>query len=607
MISVKLSKRGTNIVVTFNGSQFTQIKEVLKENAFTYKLKYEGMSNVWTQKPSYSGAAIEELLTIEYFPISDEVRESFTIKEETQHYRTKYTTELLVSEPLKEFQKTAIKAGITQSRYYFGLEMGMGKTYIIVNVLNHLFFYKMAECALILAPLESIYNFRDEILMFNSVGITYDDIYIADVNNREPFLSGKKIVIMTYRSFVMLADDGYKEATGVRFKKSKRKSCYDMPTINMDSWFSKRVLISDEAHLLKNIHAKQTQIVELHKQYFNFRYMLSGTPDPLGPEDWYSQLHILDESIIPQAYYTWLGTIAVVGTNFSRFGIVRYKPKKVAEFSTLITPWVMREFGQLDLPPLLIEPVKLILSKKQLAIYRELVVYTLNILKLEDGKIIPKKVESKFPFIIQAVENPCILKGKIDQDASPSLYKLVEAWKFEDHSKLEYLDSLLEKYIAEGHRVIIWSGHPKTIQSLGAYYNKYDPVVLHGEMELLKGESKAEFRFRIVNEFKNNESHKIAILSYQMASTAMNIVQASRTIYFDRSFNSLYWTQSIKRNHRPGQTKTVLVNPLITLGTLEDSLDKRLRNKGVRSKIFFDAESYPMETWTKLFNGELEI
>ena len=91
-------------------------------------------------------------------------------------------------------------------------------------------------------------------------------------------------------------------------------------------------------------------------------------------------------------------------------------------------------------------------------------------------------------------------------------------------------------------------------------------MVLHGEMELLKGESKAEFRFRIVNEFKNNESHKIAILSYQMASTAMNIVQASRTIYFDRSFNSLL--DPIKRNHRP-QTKTVLVNPLITLGTLE--------------------------------------
>ena len=284
---------------------------------------------------------------------------------------------------------------------------------------------------------------------------------------------------------------------------------------------------------------------------------------PNGLADWYNQMMFLDESIINNDYYSWLSTVASVGNRFSDYSINYYYKDKEAEFAKRIEPWVMREFteGNIVLPELDIQRVYLRANKEQETIYHTLVKYVLSVLKEEDGVVIPKRVESKLPFIMQAVENPCLLKGKIDPLVSSTLYKLVDKWEFENHSKLPYLDALLERYVSEGKRIIIWSGHPLSIQQLEAYYGKYNPVALHGELPLLRGESKAEMRNRVIDEFKYNDSHKIAILSYLMASTAVNITQSSRSIYFDRSFNSVYYSQSLKRNHRIGQTENVIVNP----------------------------------------------
>lgn len=606
MIEVKLSGSKKTLMVLFSGKNFLEIKEVLKNHRFSYNEKYGGYSNVWTHPVSFTMGAINELKQIENFAIPTEVFDYASTREETEYFRIPLDNSLLKEPPKGDFQIRAIEKGITQNRYYYGLEMGLGKTYIIVNVMNHLWKHELIDSILIIVPFESVYNFSRELLRFNTFGLTEDDIYIADVNNREPFTSGKKVVITHYRSFLMLADDGYFQMTGKKFKSTKRKSCYDFPTLPIPEWGTRRAIILDEAHAIKNASSRQSIVINLHKQYFDFRYELSGTPDPNGLADWYNQMMFLDESIINKEYFSWLNTVASVGNRFSDYSINYYYKDKEAKFAEQIKPWVMREFteGNIVLPELSIQNTYLRLNKEQEAIYHSLVKYVLSVLKEEDGVIVPKKVESKLPFIMQAVENPCLLKGKIDPEKSSILHKMVEKWKFEKHSKLPYLDALLDKYISEGKRVIIWSGHPLTIQQLGDYYAKYNPVMLHGELRLMNGESSAELRNRIIDEFKQNSNHKVAILSYLMASTAVNITEATRTIYFDRNFNSVYYQQSLKRNHRIGQTENVLVNPLVTEKTIEESLDLNLTNKSNSSKELFKKDSLSMEQWETYFNGK---
>lgn len=582
------------------GDKFDELKDCLKDQNFYFNKSWKGYDNIWVGEKVQAYRALLEIQKIEKMPLDKETLLKLLPTPETKFYRLPYKRDLLKSSPMGDYQANGIKRGLKQNRLLLAWEMGLGKSFTVISILNHLWHYKMIDSFLIVAPSESVYNFRREILQFSTAGFTEDDIYIANVNNRDPFNSGKPIIIMTYRTFLMLSDDAYKSKTG---KVSKK---YTSVTLPIDNWGTKRAIVADESHMIKNPSARQTKVLQIHKEFFEYRYLLTGTPDPNGVAGWYSQINFMDKELIGESYHSWINTVADVGNRFSAQAINYYYPDQVKKFMKKIEPLVSREFAadNLDLPEQFIKETYVALSKKQRDLYQDLISYTLAVLKEEEGEIIPRSVENKFPFIMQALENPSLLKGKIDAELSPSLHKKVESWKFKDHSKIEILDSLVDKYLSEGRKLIIWSGHPLTMDELSEHYSKKNPITIHGQPNLPKGKMKDEFKNEQLELFKNSKDHNLLIASYYVLSSAVNIVQATRAIYFDRSQNPTAWMQSLKRIHRIGQNERTVVHPLIFEHTLEERLNRALKRKDKLNNNLTKSDSLSQSEWKALFLGD---
>lgn len=576
-------------------SDFDDLKQICKMGHLIWTPEIK--SWIGTKKQIYSLIPFFENTLEQQLPQS--IKDFVTPVQETSFTRSTFLPEVLKAEPIGEFQKQGIIRGIRQNRLLYAWEMGLGKTYTVISVINHLWAKGTVDRVMVIAPSESVYNFRREFLKFGSFSLKEEEIYVANVDNRTPLEFDPKIIIMTYRTFLMLSDDAY------FVKNKKRSKSYRTPTLPIDSWGTNRAIILDESHMIKSRTARQSKALSLHKQFFNYRYLLSGTPDPNGVDGYFNQIEFLDEGAIGKDYYSWLRDVANIGNRWSDYGINYFYPEKVKEFIDSISFLVSREFtaGNLELPELLIKKIYTEFSPKQEKIYQDLVSYTLNIIKEENGVIIPKKVQEKFPFIMQAIENPCMLVEKIDGTRSPGLANQLHRWKFGDHSKLEPISSMLENYIDnENRKVILWSGHPLTMDQLLEFYGKYNPLIIHGLVDM-KGMDKEHYRDEVLTEFRSKKDRPLLIASYLVLSQAVTIVEATRSIYFDRSWNYTYWAQSIKRSHRIGQEQSVIASPVLIEHSLDERLDKNLDRKEGLNNNLFNADVLTKEQWRDIFLG----
>lgn len=601
MVILGLSRDKQTLTVKIGGKNFLDLKDVLVDNHFYFQPEFEYQEKVWIKEVYLCEDALLELYDIEEFTISDSILDALEPTPETEFFRLPFDESQLRSKPIGDFQIRAIKQGITQSRLYLAHKMGLGKSFMIISILNHLWAKGLIDKILIVAPTESVINFKRELLRFSTIPLSNNEICIAGVENREPFRSDVKVVIMRYRTFLMLSDDAYKK-THHKFTKKYRTAC-----LPLDNWGMNRAIVLDEAHLIKNSQSRWTKTLHMHKHFFRFRYMLSGTPYPRGVEDLYSQITFLDKGLIPVDYHSWISSLAVLGNNWSQYAIRYYKEDRVKNFLRGVEKWLIREFTEdnIDLPERIIDPVYVEFSEKQKRIYQSYISYRLDESKSKNGKIVMKEVFNDFPRLSLALDNPSILKGKVDFQKNPVLYKLIDKWKFEDHSKLEATESLLEKFIDEEEKkVIIWSGHPLTIKQLGEHFKKYDPVLIHGGLETPKGLDRNDLIDQLVESFKKEKKHRLLIASYYMIARAVNIVEAPRAICFDRPYDFEIWDQMTKRNHRYGSTETVLIKPLLIENSIDERQDRVLKTREKIDKDLLKYDSLSKEQWKKLFEGE---
>lgn len=597
---VKYYLHNNKVGVTLGGYNFEDLKEILKDYDFQYKSVWNSHNHIWCGSGKSAIRALYDLQRFEFFEIQRKDIKLLLPEVETKYHKISYKTDLLKAPPIGQFQENGIKLLLKQTRYMLAWEMGLGKTFAVISALNHLHAENLVDSVLIVAPSESIYNFQRELIQFSTFVNSEDDVYVANVNNRQPFESDKRVIIMTYRTFLMLSDDAYKRIHG------RKSTKYRSTVLLIDQWGSKRAIILDESHKVKNVQSRQSKVLHLHKHFFDFRYLLTGTPDPNGVNGFYSQINFMDNSIIGENYITWLKSVANLGTKWSEYGINFFYSEPVKKFVNQIKPWVDRQYTEnnIDLPDLKIKKIYVGMNNKQKYLYQELVSHWLKEIQKSESSLSPRYIERTFPLIMQSLEDPCLLKGKTNNNLSKKLYDMIEKWKFTDHSQLESCSSLLNTYIEEGdHKVILWGGHPLTMNSLKEYYKKYNPITIHGRIDVPFGKTAHEYKNELLEKFKADKKHQLLIASYFVLSTAVNIIEAPRAIYWDRSFNPAAWMQSIKRNHRIGQTEKVFINPLIIEHSLDERLDRQLDKKDKLNNNLMNADSLSVQEWKDLFQG----
>jgi len=131
--------------------------------------------------------------------------------------------------------------------------------------------------------------------------------------------------------------------------------------------------------------------------------------------------------------------------------------------------------------------------------------------------------------------------------------------------KTETLFELLEPFMAEGQKVLVFSQFVQMLQILDKECQAREIPTY-----LLTGETKN--RMEVVNAFQEDTEPSVFLLSLRAAGTGLNLTTASYVVLYDPWWNPAVEAQAIDRSHRIGQTQTVNAYRLISPGTVEEKI-----------------------------------
>lgn len=133
--------------------------------------------------------------------------------------------------------------------------------------------------------------------------------------------------------------------------------------------------------------------------------------------------------------------------------------------------------------------------------------------------------------------------------------------------KVKVLLQLLERYHAEGRRVLIFSQFTQILDILQKVLEKEGI-----RFSLLTGATPVDARQSLVDEFTDDESISVFLLSTKAGGMGINLTAASVVIMFDQDFNPHNDKQAQDRAYRIGQKQNVDVVKLITKGSIEEDM-----------------------------------
>ena len=133
--------------------------------------------------------------------------------------------------------------------------------------------------------------------------------------------------------------------------------------------------------------------------------------------------------------------------------------------------------------------------------------------------------------------------------------------------KLERLRTMLPKLVKEGHRVLLFSQWTMCMDILECLLNS-----LGMKFFRLDGSTDIKERQDMIDEFNEDESISVFLLSTRAGGMGINLTAADTVIIHDLDFNPTVDLQAEDRCHRIGQTRPVTVYKLVTEGSVDEKI-----------------------------------
>ncbi|XP_062230731.1 probable ATP-dependent DNA helicase CHR719 [Phragmites australis] len=148
--------------------------------------------------------------------------------------------------------------------------------------------------------------------------------------------------------------------------------------------------------------------------------------------------------------------------------------------------------------------------------------------------------------------------------------------------KFELLDRLLPKLHRADHRVLLFSQMTKLLDILEVYLQMYNFKYMR-----LDGSTKTEERGRLLADFNKKDSeYFLFLLSTRAGGLGLNLQTADTVIMFDSDWNPQMDQQAEDRAHRIGQKKEVRIFVLVSVGSIEEEILNRAKQKmGIDAKV----------------------
>jgi len=453
-----------------------------------------------------------------------------------------------------DHQITALERGWQRPEFGLFMEMGTGKSKVLIDNLGMLYQEGEINFALIIAPKGVYRNWTSkEIPEHMSDDIPHRVIrWVASPNKTQQAemrsvgeeFEGLTIFVMNVESFSSVKGRTAGEWMGRAFGRNG-------------------LIAIDESTTIKNHKAKRTKALMKIASAFKYKRLLTGSPVTKSPMDLYSQCEFLRPGLLGyDSYYAFQGRYAVV----QRKTMGSHAFQQIVGFRNLdeltfkIDQFSYRVLKQdcLDLPDKIYTVRYVGLTKEQRDMYNSIKQHAL--VMLDDGEL------STAPAVItQMLRLQQILSGHLKTDEGDTVYF--------DSKRMDALKEILEEH--DG-KAIIWSRFRYDIQQITKMLNE---TFGQGCAASYYGDTSDDERQRAVNDFQNSEHLKFFVGNPSTAGYGLTLTEANLVIYYANDFNLETRAQSEDRAHRIGQKNNVTYVDLISEGTIDERIVKSLQSK----------------------------
>ena len=320
------------------------------------------------------------------------------------------------------------------------------------------------------------------------------------------------------------------------------------------------LLLIDESHEFKNSKALKTKAIRSIKYSFDYRILMSATPAINHIEDFYSQLELIDKSLIPMsenAFKLWLANR--IGTKWDRYAITSYNSKNVKKLKDVIQPVAIQRLKE-DIPEMkvekIIKEIYLQMTIDQSTLYNLIVKEEIKKIKEEYNRLSWQLILDKLPLMCEILDNPLLLKKR--RYNNEKINYILDKWDIKKDPKFILLESLLSNYVDyQGEKVVVYGIHPDTLNILTELFKKYNPLVIHGSLDIKNKEKDRALKQQMFNE---RDENKVMFLSALTSSQGINLQKkCRRIIVYEMTWDTTKFRQLQDRTHRIDSTQNTIV------------------------------------------------
>jgi SNF2 family DNA or RNA helicase len=450
-----------------------------------------------------------------------------------------------------EHQLKALEMSWNRETYAYFMEMGTGKTKVLIDNMAMLYDHGKIDGALIIAP-KGVINtwYQQELPAHLPTHIeNVSVLWQAHINQKQQdkldtlFETGHKLHIL------VMNVEALSTVKGVKF-------AYKFISAH------KTLMVVDESTTIKNPKAKRTKNIVKLSKYTKYRRILTGSPVTRNPLDLYSQCEFLSPwHLDSESFYSFRNRYAEMKTmNFGGRSVqVVAFYKNLGELSEKLKPFSYRVLKEdcLDLPPKIYMKRIITLTPEQEKIYKE----------MKEKAIAEMNGErmSTATALTQLMRLQQITCGHFKGDDAE-----IQEIK---HNRLNELMDVLEE--VEG-KAIIWAHWQRDVQIIkDAIIKEYGP----GSVVDYYGLTPQDQRQKNKDNFQNNKEVRFFVGTPQTGGYGITLTAANTVIYYSNGYDLEKRLQSEDRAHRIGQKKSVTYVDIIADKTVDQKIVRALKNK----------------------------
>jgi len=448
-------------------------------------------------------------------------------------------------------QLTALEKSWNKETYAYFMEMGTGKTKVLIDNMSMLYDKGKIDGALIIAPKGVVKTWYEQELP------THLPKHIENVTVLwQPNITKKQqekleslFEIETALHIIIMNVEALSTDKGVKFASKFLNS-------------HKVLMAIDESTTIKNSSAKRTKNILALSKYAKYRRIMTGSPVTKNPLDLYSQCEFLSSWLLNfQSFYAFRNRYAEMKTIHARGRSIQvvHRFQNIGELSDKLKGFSYRVLKEdcLDLPDKIYVKRNVALTSEQSKLYQQMKTMALAIL---NGKQV-----TSVTVLTQLMRLHQITCGHFTaDDGSTQLVK---------NNRITELMDVLEE--VEG-KAIIWANYQHDISEIKkAIEKEYD----EDYAVTYYGLTPQEDRQDNIRKFQSDPKCRFLVGTPSTGGYGITLTAANTVIYYSNGYDLEKRLQSEDRAHRIGQKKNVTYIDIIAEDTVDEKIVKALRNK----------------------------